>query len=155
MENGKEYIEYPQNYEEIVARKLAQLEKDYETTIKANFNEDEFNEDEGSETITEENKNNSECDDKRVSDNNYYQCLDDMNEEDNHIETVDEEFVEVIEDDIVTNVVNTMQNVQIGNGQNDIDSAPEIKIKDPIKNPEKIKEAMKKIKLPTPIWAKQ
>ena len=144
MENLKEVIEYPQNYEEIVARKLAQLEVDYQNTIKANFTED-INQDDD-DSIDEDGKE-SELVDKQPSEkieNNYYQCLNDC--EDNELDINDNEFIEVNEE------CNTEVFEFVKEEKEDKTKATFI---DPIKNPDKIKEAMKKIKLQPPRWAQK
>jgi hypothetical protein len=174
MEND-EIIEIPKNYEEIVARKLEILEKDYQNTIKANFNEEIMNHSSSSSEgdINEEVKDNESEDKIRNLGNNYYQCLDEYNEQDdNEIETVDnfgnvnrlnDEFVEVEEEFRPVDVGTNIQYDQFEFKDEDINGVfkecEEVKgngaFSNPIKDPQKIKEAMKKIQLPPPRWAQK
>ncbi len=127
--NGNEqngYIEYPQNYEDIVNKKLEVLEKEYQSVINSNIQ----HVDDGDESSEEDHK-------EKEADNNddmqYYQCLNN-----------DEEFVEVEEDLVIE--------------KSDIDGfefVEEKSYKSPIKNPDKIKNAMRSIELPAPKWAKE
>jgi hypothetical protein len=145
MENHpKEIIEYPHNYEEIVARKLEQLEKDYTITVKANFNEEELRED--SDSSIDEDGKESESGEKQPSEkieNHYYQSLNECCEDDNEIETLNEEFIEVDEE------------VNFESFEFVKDKENTVPFKEPIQNPDKIKEAMRKIKLLPPSWARK
>lgn len=147
-------IEYPKNYNEIVERKLQILEREYQETIKCNIKqeildaENKENNDDDSESEEMENKENI--------DNNYYQ----------HINENENEFLEVEEDDLIQNNNKNEENKNeeevnfefistITNNENkSISNTDYIFLpKNPIKNPEKIKQAMKSIKMPTPKWA--
>lgn len=80
IENENQVIEIPKNYNDIVNFKLKRLEKEYEETIKKNFNQADL------ENNEEFNSDSEVENDNRENNNNYYQCLD------------GEEFVDVYED---------------------------------------------------------
>jgi hypothetical protein len=129
--NGNEqngYIEYPKNYEDIANKKLEVLEKEYQSVLNSNIQHVDDEDESSEEEHKEKNEDNTNNDDMQ-----YYQCLNN-----------DEEFVEVEEDLVIQN--------------NDLDGfefVDDKSYKSPIKNPDKIKNAMKSIKLPAPKWAKE
>ena len=130
-ENEKTYIEYPLNYEEIVSKKLAIIEKDYENTIKSNFNDKLDESDEESEICEDNNHYN-------------YQRLDE----------VEDEFIQVEENQIIDIEEDITKEIEFINDNKNNESI-KISYSNPIKDPEKIREAMRKIKLTPPKWAQK
>jgi hypothetical protein len=109
------YLEYPLNYEEIVARQLELLENDYQETLKCNFGEKIDNEEEQSEV-------------------NNYECLDESVEED--VEYIAEKENQVVEEIEIEELPKIEEEVEL--------EKTDIKVFSKI-DAEKIKEKMKNI----------
>ena len=154
LEDGKDFVlEYPSNYEDIVGRKLNILDKEYQDVIKAeqnkttntNNNDDSDSEEEkkGHEGEVPKQKTQHEEDAKNnddVNDKEYYQPIGENCDD-------DDEFLEVQE-----NVEPKIEDFEFVEETNKNDKQPRRRTS-PIKNPEKIKNAMKGLNLKAPKWA--
>jgi hypothetical protein len=157
--NKESIIEYPLNYEEIVKRKLEILNKDYEDTIKCNFdsglnlNNDDYSESDDNSGDISDSKKDGEIENK---DNGYYQCL-------NNCE--DEEFLDVCEEDckneendlkVEDKNLNNIEDLEFVNNESNKPAENIVFVaKNPVKDPEKIKNAMKSITMKPPKWAEK
>jgi hypothetical protein len=166
-------IEYPLNYEEIVQRKLQQLEKEYNDTIDANIRTEDLNQSKDSDDSSPDQEKNPLSQEKETNPSKesegyiQYQCLSD-NE--------DDEFVEVNEEcknENINFLGETILNGQIPENSSrsqlefivcthreviqkrDDDELFAKSIKITIREPEKIKTAMKSIKMNPPKWAQK
>lgn len=172
--DNKFTIEYPLNYEEIVNRKLRILEREYDETVKCDIKHNSY--DNINEIRIEENANNvkdnslsqsDSQDEKEEEENNceYYEQIDQ-----NVNEFIDDEegFIEVEEDDVIIKANhiglndrnNFMEGIEFVSEDkitsNDIDEDVYInKNEYKVKEPEKIKNAMKGIKMKAPKWAEK
>jgi hypothetical protein len=123
MDDDEKYIEYPLNYEEIVAKKLEMLEMDYNETLKCNFGD-------RISKIDEE----KEYEDESCEVNNY-ECLD---------ESVEDEEIIVEEK---PNNVEDIENVNILKPEDSFEPSKVELMKKPIViNADKIKQMMMRIK---------
>ncbi len=178
LDNNKEYVlEYPSNYNELVEKKLNKLQEEYDEVNNLDNKENENKEnlsvnnnenlsENSSKNSNEKNENNNLNENNIINDSNkeYYKPLseepDTLNEDDDFIEVKEEEKkIEINE--INDNKDN--QNVNIDDFEFvDDDKKDSIKVENknikrersPIKNPEKIKQAMKSINIKPPEWAK-
>ena len=161
-------LEYPSNYEEVVNKKLNKLQQDYESTLN-NITNNKIIEDNEKE---KENKEKEEIKDNiKISDNNYYQKLDNKgNNEENEREKNElepqEGFIEINKnkkekDDDDENNSEEYYEVEekekeVVNNKNEKEKIEkkekEINLS-PIKNPEDIKLSMKKLNFKPPKWA--
>ena len=178
LDNNKEYVlEYPSNYNELVEKKLNKLQEEYDEVNNLDNKENENKEnlsvnnnenlsENSSKNSNEKNENNNLNENNIINDSNkeYYKPLseepDTLNEDDDFIE-VKEEEKKIQINEINDNKDN--QNVNIDDFEFvDDDKKDSIKVENknikrersPIKNPEKIKQAMKSINIKPPEWAK-
>ena len=159
-------LEYPSNYEEVVNKKLNKLQQDYESTLNNNTNNKIIEDNEKENKEKEEIKDNI-----KISDNNYYQKLDNKgNNEENEREKNElepqEGFIEINknkkekEDDDENNSEEYYEveekEKEVVNNKNEKEKIEkkekEINLS-PIKNPEDIKLSMKKLNFKPPKWA--
>ena len=172
-ENENFVLEYPSNYEDVVNKKLNNLQKDYELTIKNNVNNNNI-EDKSEEDRKEDNEKeeiNIEQTKPEISDNKYYQKLDNNdnslkkeedkekqinlepqegfieinkneNKKENNNESDNEEYYEV--EEIEKKEINNNKEKQMQKNEKNLS---------PIKNPEDIKLSMKKLNFKPPKWA--
>ena len=181
LDNNKEYVlEYPSNYNELVEKKLNKLQEEYDEVNNLDNKENENKEnlsvnnnenlsENSSKNSNEKNENNNLNENNIINDSNkeYYKPLseepDTLNEDDDFIEVKEEEKkIEINEiNDNKDNKDN--QNVNIDDFEFvDDDKKDSTKVENknikrersPIKNPEKIKQAMKSINIKPPEWAK-
>lgn len=181
LDNNKEYVlEYPSNYNELVEKKLNKLQEEYDEVNNLDNKENENKEnlsvnnnenlsENSSKNSNEKNENNNLNENNIINDSNkeYYKPLseepDTLNEDDDFIE-VKEEEKKIQINEINDNKDNKdNQNVNIDDFEFvDDDKKDSIKVENknikrersPIKNPEKIKQAMKSINIKPPEWAK-
>ena len=181
LDNNKEYVlEYPSNYNELVEKKLNKLQEEYDEVNNLDNKENENKEnlsvnnnenlsENSSKNSNEKNENNNLNENNIINDSNkeYYKPLseepDTLNEDDDFIE-VKEEEKKIQINEINENKDNKdNQNVNIDDFEFvDDDKKDSIKVENknikrersPIKNPEKIKQAMKSINIKPPEWAK-
>jgi hypothetical protein len=149
--NEKITIEIPENYKEIAEKKLQMLELDYQNTIKKDYKVEDVKDEERSDSEEDSNNDNNE----NYQDNRYYQCLNDdefveVNEEDNFVQD-DTNYKKINEDGITENC--EFEFIEDDTNSENI-RTEQLKI-EPIKNPEKIKNAMKNIKITPPKWAQK
>jgi hypothetical protein len=150
-------LEYPLNYNEIVERKMKKIDEEYADVKNRNISNEEapFGGDLESES------NCSESGDKKVEENNYYQCLnneeefvevEEYNNEDNPVENNDETKVEKYIKELEFEFISVED--QLKQSEEEQAEKKDIPIpRSPVKNPEKIKDAMKKIQIKPPKWA--
>ena len=181
LDNNKEYVlEYPSNYNELVEKKLNKLQEEYDEVNNLDNKENENKEnlsvnnnenlsENSSKNSNEKNENNNLNENNIINDSNkeYYKPLseepDTLNEDDDLIE-VKEEEKKIQINEINDNKDNKdNQNVNIDDFEFvDDDKKDSTKVENknikrersPIKNPEKIKQAMKSINIKPPEWAK-
>ena len=178
LDNNKEYVlEYPSNYNELVEKKLNKLQEEYDEVNNLDNKENENKEnlsvnnnenlsENSSKNSNEKNENNNLNENNIINDSNkeYYKPLseepDTLNEDDDFIE-VKEEEKKIQINEINDNKDN--QNVIIDDFEfvdDDKKDSKKVENKNikrersPIKNPEKIKQAMKSINIKPPEWAK-
>jgi hypothetical protein len=168
--NEKFIIEYPLNYEEIVQRKMQQIDKEYNETLNANIRfEDLSQSDDSEDSLPDQEKNpiSQEKDTPQTKESEgyiQYQCLSD-DDEDDFLE-VSEECKNENRNFLGENILNGQIEVTsretnfeyqekeiIQKRENDEVLAKSIKIT--IRDPEKIKTAMKSIKMNPPKWAQK
>ena len=181
LDNNKEYVlEYPSNYNELVEKKLNKLQEEYDEVNNLDNKENENKEnlsvnnnenlsENSSKNSNEKNENNNLNENNIINDSNkeYYKPLseepDTLNEDDDFIE-VKEEEKKIQINEINDNKDNKdNQNVNIDDFEfvdDDKKDSKKVENKNikrersPIKNPEKIKQAMKSINIKPPEWAK-
>lgn len=135
--NEKYILEYPENYEEICEMALKKLDFDYANVLKCEFKE---NTEKKVKIDVKEYISNDEEEDKSVGEENkrnQYVQLDEEDEDIQNEEPIQEE--ETINTEVKEKEEKKEEKIK--------------HINNIIKNPEKIKEMIKKIKYPTPKWA--
>ena len=184
LDNNEDFIlEYPSNYKELVDKKLNKLQEEYDEVNNVNNKENENNENinnNNKENLSDNSKNSNEKNENinkyNIDETNkeYYHSLgevpDTLNDD-------DDGFIEVKEENNEDNKIennninlNEYENLNQDNEKkeiniNDFEFTEDIKIEEkkieqkkrknsPIKNPEKIKEAMKSLNIKPPEWAK-
>jgi hypothetical protein len=184
LENNEDFIlEYPSNYKELVDKKLNKLQEEYDevnNVNKENENNENINNNINKENLSDNSKNSNEKNDNinhyNIDNENkeYYHRLgevpDCLNDDDDGFIEVKEENNE--DNKIENNNINLKEyeNLNQDNEKkeiniNDFEFTEDIKIEEkkieqkkrknsPIKNPEKIKEAMKSLNIKPPEWAK-
>jgi hypothetical protein len=169
--NEKFTIEYPLNYNEIVDRKLKMLEQEYADTHKCNFKLEELNDEQDQDSEDEQQIPNLHQDEKNPEieekepvhreENNYYECLQENEDDEGFIEVSEECKNEsnYIDDSIKNHrEVETFEfceTVDIDIIQQEEPENTQKKKLEPIQNAEKIKEAMKSINMNPPRWAQK
>jgi len=140
-------IEYPLNYEEIVERKLTNLEKDYTETVRANIrSENEITSDSDSEDKIEQAENSLGY--------NLYQSLHEA--EDDDFEIVDEECNIINSKNREVNFTSDLTQIETYCQKNEeLSNSKERNIPINLKNVEKIKLTMKSINMKPPKWAQK
>ena len=196
LENDKEFVlEYPSNYNEIVDRKLKKLNDEYDEVVSRNNKAQNGNNNEDNkENINLDNNNKNEnVNNNNVNDKEYYKPLGDLPD---NMNNDDDEFIEVKEENNISNGEIKEKNIEINNNNNNevnindfefidnnnikveyetkeiIDDLKKFnnenknvdnkniinnnikKSRSPLKNPEKIKESMRKLNIKAPEWAK-
>lgn len=169
--NEKFIIEYPLNYNEIVDRKLKMLEQEYADTHKCNLKQEDLNdvhnldsEDEEHISNFDQNEKNSEIEEKEpeiIGENNYYQCLQENEEDEGFIEVAEEcknerNFIEdSMRSERELENFEFCETVNVGIIQQEKQDNSIKKHIGPIENPDKIKQAMKSISMNPPRWAQK
>ena len=178
LDNNKEYVlEYPSNYNELVEKKLNKLQEEYDEVNNLDNKENENKEnlsvnnnenlsENSSKNSNEKNENNNLNENNIINDSNkeYYKPLseepDTLNEDDDFIEVKEEEKkiqINEINDNKDNQNVNVDDFEFVDDDKKDSKKVENKNIKrerSPIKNPEKIKQAMKSINIKPPEWAK-
>ena len=178
LDNNKEYVlEYPSNYNELVEKKLNKLQEEYDEVNNLDNKENENKEnlsvnnnenlsENSSKNSNEKNENNNLNENNIINDSNkeYYKPLseepDTLNEDDDFIEVKEEEKkieINEINDNKDNQNVNIDDYEFVDDDKKDSKKVENKNIKrerSPIKNPEKIKQAMKSINIKPPEWAK-
>ena len=178
LDNNKEYVlEYPSNYNELVEKKLNKLQEEYDEVNNLDNKENENKEnlsvnnnenlsENSSKNSNEKNENNNLNENNIINDSNkeYYKPLseepDTLNEDDDFIEVKEEEKkieINEINDNKDNQNVNIDDFEFVDDDKKDSKKVENKNIKrerSPIKNPEKIKQAMKSINIKPPEWAK-
>lgn len=177
-------LEYPSNYKELVDKKLNKLQEEYDevnNVNKENENNENINNNINKENLSDNSKNSNEKNDNinhyNIDNENkeYYHPLGEVPD---CLNDDDDGFIEVKEENNENNKIennnlnlNEYQNLNQDNKKeidiNDFEFTEDIKIEEkkieiqnikrknsPIKNPEKIKAAMKSLNIKTPEWAK-
>ena len=178
LENNEDFIlEYPSNYKELVDKKLNKLQEEYDEVNNLDNKENENKEnlsvnnnenlsENSSKNSNEKNENNNLNENNIINDSNkeYYKPLseepDTLNEDDDFIEVKEEEKkiqINEINDNKDNQNVNIDDFEFVDDDKKDSKKVENKNIKrerSPIKNPEKIKQAMKSINIKPPEWAK-
>ena len=178
LDNNEDFIlEYPSNYKELVDKKLNKLQEEYDEVNNLDNKENENKEnlsvnnnenlsENSSKNSNEKNENNNLNENNIINDSNkeYYKPLseepDTLNEDDDFIEVKEEEKkiqINEINDNKDNQNVNIDDFEFVDDDKKDSKKVENKNIKrerSPIKNPEKIKQAMKSINIKPPEWAK-
>ena len=143
--NNEQFIlEYPENYEEICEMALKKLDFDYVSVLKSEIKENSENKEKIN--VKEPNSNEEEEEEEQlIGEENKKSQYVQLDEE---VEDFQKEVIQE-QDTIITEVKQNEEKKEenINNSTNDNKS------NNIIKNPEKIKEMINRIKYPTPKWA--